>query len=89
MKTAISLPDDLFEKIDARARTLKVSRSALIARAARAYLESDAAEDATQQWDRAAALMASAPAEQGFAHALERETARVVRKATPKPSRKR
>lgn len=39
MKTAISLPDELFEAMDRAARALGVSRSELFARAAAAYLE--------------------------------------------------
>jgi metal-responsive CopG/Arc/MetJ family transcriptional regulator len=38
VKTAISLPDDLFEQIDQCSRQLKVSRSRLLADAAREYL---------------------------------------------------
>lgn len=54
MKTAISLPDELFREIDARAKTLNLSRSALLARAAREFLESHRpAEDATEAWNRA------------------------------------
>lgn len=54
MKTAISLPDELFREIDARAKALKVSRSALLARAAREFLETQRpADDATEAWNRA------------------------------------
>ncbi len=38
MKTAISLPDDLFEAAEQAARRLGLSRSALYARAIREYL---------------------------------------------------
>jgi metal-responsive CopG/Arc/MetJ family transcriptional regulator len=38
MKTAISLPDALFESADALARRLGISRSALYARALEAFL---------------------------------------------------
>lgn len=38
MKTAISLPDDLFERVDAAATAQGVSRSAFLARAAERYL---------------------------------------------------
>lgn len=54
MKTAISLPDELFRELDARAKALKLSRSALLARAAREFLESHRpADDATEAWNRA------------------------------------
>lgn len=39
MKTAISLPDPLFERVDAAAKGQGVSRSAFLARAAELYLE--------------------------------------------------
>jgi hypothetical protein len=39
MKTAVSLPDDLFRKADATARRLKISRSQLYATAISEYLE--------------------------------------------------
>ncbi|MBX3093684.1 MAG: ribbon-helix-helix protein, CopG family [Cryobacterium sp.] len=38
MKTAISLPDGLFERIDSAASELGLSRSAFLARAAEHYL---------------------------------------------------
>ena len=54
MKTAISLPDDLFREVDARARRLKLSRSGLLAAAAREYLTRHADPgDATEAWNRA------------------------------------
>jgi predicted transcriptional regulator len=55
MKTAISLPDDLFRSIDARARVLKMSRSSLLARAAREFLEraTHTGPSATEAWNRA------------------------------------
>ena len=39
MKTAISVPDDLFRLADAAARRLRVSRSELYAKAVAAYLK--------------------------------------------------
>jgi len=38
MKTAISIPDDLFASVDRLAKRLQVSRSELYARAVRLYL---------------------------------------------------
>lgn len=38
MKTAISIPDELFRQVDAYSRRLKLSRSRLFATAAREYL---------------------------------------------------
>ena len=39
MKTAISLPDDTFERVSRRAKDLGLSRSEFFARAANRYLE--------------------------------------------------
>jgi len=56
MKTAISLPDELFRAVDAKARALKVSRSSLLAQAAREFIEKrEPPSDATDAWNRALA----------------------------------
>ena len=47
MKTAISLPDDLFESADALADRLGLSRSELYARAVEEYLARHRDEDVT------------------------------------------
>lgn len=47
MKTAISLPDDLFESADELARRLGVSRSELYAEAVAEYLAKHRNEDVT------------------------------------------
>lgn len=39
MKTAVSIPDELFRKAEKEARRRKISRSALITRALSSYLE--------------------------------------------------
>ncbi|MEZ4424831.1 MAG: ribbon-helix-helix protein, CopG family [Gemmatimonadota bacterium] len=52
MKTAISLPDDLFESADALADRLGVSRSELYARAMAEYLAKHRAEGVTDQLNR-------------------------------------
>lgn len=49
MKTAISLPDDLFRAGDTLARRLKVSRSELYARALGEYLAKHRADRITQR----------------------------------------
>jgi metal-responsive CopG/Arc/MetJ family transcriptional regulator len=52
MKTAISLPDELFERIERYCRQLKVSRSRLLADAAREYLaRRQEPIDATTAWN--------------------------------------
>ena len=54
VKAAISIPDDLFREIDARARALNLSRSAFLARAAREFLEGHRpTSNATDAWNKA------------------------------------
>jgi predicted transcriptional regulator len=54
MKTAISLPDDLSAAIDACARELKMTRSGLLAQAAREFVaRRHRAFDPTEAWNRA------------------------------------
>jgi hypothetical protein len=52
MKTAISLPDPLFEAAERTATRLKLSRSELYARALEAYLRQDGAAAITSAVDR-------------------------------------
>ncbi|MGV8965236.1 MAG: CopG family transcriptional regulator [Cellulomonas sp.] len=51
MKTAISVPDDTFEKATRRAHDLGMSRSEFFARAAARYLDELDAESVTRQID--------------------------------------
>jgi metal-responsive CopG/Arc/MetJ family transcriptional regulator len=51
MKTAISLPDDLFRSAEAVARKLRLSRSELYAAAIREYLERRRASNITARLD--------------------------------------
>ncbi len=51
MKTAVSIPDALFESADLFAEQAKLSRSELYARALRAYLDVHAEERVTAQLD--------------------------------------
>ena len=53
MKTAISLPDETFDRASRRARDLGMSRSEFFARAAQRYLEELDAKSVTQQIDAA------------------------------------
>ena len=55
MKTAISVPDDTFERVSKRARELGMSRSELFSRAAARYLDELDAESVTRQIDVAVA----------------------------------
>lgn len=58
MKTAISVPDDLFERAERAARELGMSRSELYATALREYLSERRLGDVTAQLD---ALYADQP----------------------------
>jgi predicted transcriptional regulator len=49
MKTAISIPDPVFEAAEKLARQLKISRSELYATALAAYLERERADDVTRR----------------------------------------
>ena len=53
MKTAISLPDEIYEQSTRRAAELGISRSEFMARAARSYLDQLAAHSLTRQIDEA------------------------------------
>jgi predicted DNA-binding protein len=53
MKTAISVPDEIFKRVDRRAKQLGVSRSEFFARAAERYLESLAEDQVTKSYDEA------------------------------------
>ena len=52
MKTAISIPDDIFAEADALARALMTSRSDLYTRAVREYIARHAEDEVTAQLDR-------------------------------------
>jgi metal-responsive CopG/Arc/MetJ family transcriptional regulator len=53
MKTAISVPDQIFEQATDQAAELGISRSEFFARAARRYLDELAAQSLTMQIDQA------------------------------------
>jgi metal-responsive CopG/Arc/MetJ family transcriptional regulator len=53
VKTAISLPDDIYEQATRQAAELGISRSEFFARAARIYLDQLAAQSLTRQIDEA------------------------------------
>ena len=52
MKTAISIPDDLFEAAERLAKQLSMSRSELYAKALDVYLESRGGENLTERLDQ-------------------------------------
>lgn len=53
MKTAISIPDDVFEQAEQAAKRLGVSRSELFTRAVQAFLATRSAANITKSYDTA------------------------------------
>ncbi|HEX7671469.1 MAG TPA: ribbon-helix-helix protein, CopG family [Polyangiaceae bacterium] len=79
MKTAVSLPDDLCLALDAKARALELSRSDLLARAAREFLERETeGSAATEAWNHAIEK-GGQPGDEPRALAFRRRTKAVVR----------
>jgi predicted transcriptional regulator len=70
MKTAISLPDDVFQQADRLARKLRVSRSALYRDALAEYLLRHQPEELTAAMDRA--LEQAGEGSDGFASEVSR-----------------
>jgi metal-responsive CopG/Arc/MetJ family transcriptional regulator len=66
MKTAISLPDGTFRRVDRAAKRLGLSRSELFARAAESWLDTHEDDDTTAAINRA---IAGLPADHGFTDA--------------------
>lgn len=78
MKTAISIPDELFREVEASLKRLKLSRSRFFAVAAREYLSRHAvSDDATEAWNRAIAR-AGQPGEDRAAKAFRRRSKAVI-----------
>lgn len=57
MKTAISVPDDTFDRVSRRAKALGMSRSEFFALAANSYLDALDAHSVTDQIDAALKLI--------------------------------
>jgi metal-responsive CopG/Arc/MetJ family transcriptional regulator len=66
VKTAISLPDDTFQRVNRAAKRLGVSRSEFFARAAENWLDALENDDTTEAINRA---IAGLPADHGFTDA--------------------
>ncbi|HEY2180490.1 MAG TPA: ribbon-helix-helix protein, CopG family [Solirubrobacteraceae bacterium] len=66
MKTAISVPDDTFERVDQAAKRLGVSRSEFYARAAQSWLDALEDEDTT---DAINSAIARVPVDNAFTDA--------------------
>jgi predicted transcriptional regulator len=79
MKTAVSLPDELFREIDACAHELKMSRSRVLAVAARAFSNRRRQPAAaTAAWNRAI-KRAGQPGDDPAALAFRRRSKAVIR----------
>ena len=61
MKTAISVPDALFEQVEKRVRELGMTRSEFYSTAARAYLDTLEADNLTAEIDWALAIIRADP----------------------------
>ncbi len=59
MKTAVSIPDDIFERAEHLARRTKKSRSQLYAAAVKEYVSRHAPEEITNAMDRVCELVGS------------------------------
>jgi antitoxin MazE6 len=78
MKTAISLPDDLFHEVEACSRRLKVSRSRVFAVAAREYLaRQQTPADATAAWNAVIARTGQ-PGDDPSARALRKRSRSII-----------
>lgn len=71
MKTAISIPDDVFGDAEMLARELKQSRSQLYSRAVREYVARHSSDSVTAALD---IVCAETPADHGFIKAAARRT---------------
>jgi Arc/MetJ family transcription regulator len=74
MKTAISIPDDIFVEAERLARALKKSRSQLYSHALREYVARHAADQVTEALDRVCGTGLSGDSD--FAKAAARRTLR-------------
>lgn len=61
MKTAVSIPDDLFEKVERLARRAGRSRSEVFSEALREYLARHAPDEVTEAMDRVCAAVEGEP----------------------------
>jgi antitoxin MazE6 len=73
MKTAVSIPDEVFAEAEKLARRLKKSRSELYSRALREYVARHGPEYITETLDQ---IHAESPPDKNFAAAAARRTLR-------------
>ncbi len=71
MKTAISIPDDVFDDADRLAKRLNKSRSEIYSRAVREYVARHSPDDVTEALDR---VCEEAPVDTGFVTGAARRT---------------
>lgn len=79
MKTAVSLPDELFDEIEVAARRMKLSRSGLLAKAAREFLAKHQTVNPTEAWNRAIEK-GGQPGDDQAAKAFRRRTKQIIRR---------
>jgi predicted transcriptional regulator len=83
MKTAISIPDELFREVERRSRQLKISRSRLFAEAVREYLARRRLPlDATAAWNEVIDEVGQ-PGDDPSAIALRNRSKATLRNALP------
>ncbi len=61
MKTAVSIPDDVFEKVERLARRTKKSRSEVYSAALREYVSRHAPDEVTEAMNRVCELIQDQP----------------------------
>lgn len=61
MKTAVSIPDDVFQDAERLARRAKKSRSRIFSEALKEYVARHASDEVTDAMDRAVALVGETP----------------------------
>lgn len=81
MKTAVSIPDDVFEKGEKAAKRLKMSRSELYAKALEAYVDAHTPDAITESWNAMLAEMAPEEIEEDLR--VVRAAARQTMKRNP------
>lgn len=81
MKTAVSIPDDVFQKGEKAAKRLKISRSELYAKAVEAFVDAHTPDAITESWN--AMLADMTPKESKKELEVVRASARRTMKRNP------
>jgi metal-responsive CopG/Arc/MetJ family transcriptional regulator len=74
MKTAISLPDDLFEAVEKMVRRSRRHRSEVYVEALREYVARHSPDEVTEAMNAVVDRLEESPEEQGFTDAAARRT---------------